>query len=146
MNIPKCDDFVRSKITTCVQELEKNEIKAKKILSNIHFIRTVADRIVTKVDEKTVKKQLVDQLKANAIDAIDGLLAQEELAKTVAKFNLTFNLFNAEKNFDLYVPVSLSEASHLLALKTTGNLDQIEHIKNNILMVRTLYSLGMAHC
>ena len=148
MNIPNCANFVREKIAAEMVSITKDECYSKKILSGIEFIQTVIDRIVTPINEETVKNQLKAQLvsgffqedfnKKNQSEEhilnyrIDEVINDPEmLKKSVTSLNLKFNLFNAEKNFSMYVEDNnFPEVYRLPFIKKAKDLNQIEAIKN----------------
>jgi hypothetical protein len=53
--------------------------------------------------------------------------------KLVYENDLKINLFNAERNFSMYVPDSFTEAKRLPALKTTPDLSQLAAVKNKLI-------------
>lgn len=141
MNIPQCDQFVRDKIKSEMGNLVEKNSEIDAVLSTIQFIPTVVDRIVTKIDEKEVKSHLENQLlNSSSHDCVDGnqinsqidmmIASSVKLAEVVKKLNLDVHLFNAEKNYVLYVPKAFSEATYFPNITQINNLEQIEAIKN----------------
>lgn len=134
MNVTDCAKFVAEQITAQILLITQDEQYTQKILSGIEFIPTVIDRIVTQIDDQSIKQQLKMQLKnvdQFTDDAIENILSNtDQLAEVVASLSLQFNLFHVEKNFSVYVPDSFIEAYRLPAIKMTKNLQQIEAIKN----------------
>src|SRR5205823_2545937 len=107
--LPDNADFVKGQVTKQIFSLIDNKEMAMKVCDSVQFIPTVVDRIVTKIAEKDIKKQLKSQLLfCLSIDSINTvrldqqittLIDQpERLVEAVQKFNLQFTLFNAEKS------------------------------------------------
>ncbi len=142
MNIPKCEQFVQEKVSKELLLLTDSPDEVATILSKIQFIPTVVDRIVNKITFDVLKKQLKRQLvSCMSYDFIDGaktlskqvdiiLESPDKLSEAIAKFNLKFNLYNAEDNFALYIPKTLPESLRFPAAQAVKDLGQLEAIKN----------------
>lgn len=137
MNIPQCDLFTKEKIKHELHQLISSETEVNAILENIQIIPTVVDRIVTKINQESVKNQIKIQLQEKINSAIlnkaqvDFILADtNRLSEAINTYNLEFYLFNAELNYMLYVPKYFTEATNFPTMKKISNIEQFEAIKN----------------
>lgn len=148
MNLPKCAEFVREKVTTELVSYTGDLIFSQKILASVEFIPTVIDRIVTTIPEQEVREQLKKQLIAlsmqnrGSTDLFDPekpieqqvnsiMLSNKKILNAVREHQLHFTLFNAEKIFSMYVPNTFPEAELFQSLKKVPDLEQFEAMKSN---------------
>jgi mannitol-1-phosphate/altronate dehydrogenase len=141
MNLPNCAEMVRKKVHQEIFSLLENSAEARKVCAAVKFIPTVVDRIVTKISEHDVKKQLKRELlSCLSIDFISSVWLNEQvanlfedpekLAEAIQKLNFQFKLFNAEKSFALYAPSQEPEVLQFPAMKRVNDLGKLEAIKN----------------
>lgn len=126
MNKQNCDKFVRNEISNALKSQVKNSTDCEQILQNVQFVPTVADRIVSKIADGEV----LDQIKNKLNSPNKKFLTQKDITKLREEFNHKFYLFNAEKNYSLYVPNYLSEARDLPGTTTVDNLNLFMTVKN----------------
>jgi hypothetical protein len=62
MNKMDCANFVRSEVYKAILQIRNSHQYADKILSSIQFIPTMVDRIVNKIDTKTLLEQIKRQM------------------------------------------------------------------------------------
>ncbi|MBV8802287.1 MAG: hypothetical protein JO131_04865 [Gammaproteobacteria bacterium] len=143
MNLAKCDEFVRKEVSKEIHVLAKNNEEAQEIINRLELIPTVIDRIVTKIPEEKIKNQIRQQLillyryehedSQTLAKRIDDILSNPiKLAEIVKKYNIQFNLFNAEFKFAHYVSLS-PVIKRFPGLRTVNNLNEIEVIKNRFI-------------
>lgn len=148
MNRLNSKEFVEKEINRALMALTKEQRLTNQILKKVQWIPTVVDRIVSKIDKKSILTQVRNHLmtlnkqQLSKLDIIPDseksleqtidkiLVDNEQVIKLIAKLNFPFTLFNAEQDFSLYVPNSFSKASHFPDLKVVENLDQFAEIKN----------------
>lgn len=153
MNIPDCATFVYEKIFMAILDITNDIKTATLILSASELVPTVIDRIVTPISMDKLKIQLKDQLQQyssevskfcsqyhdtevpKSVDEQIELLLNtpEMLIKLISQLNLHYALFNAEKNFAMYVSRDYPEAYQFPLIKKTKVLSQIEAIKNKFI-------------
>lgn len=139
MNKPMCDKFVQEKVAAQLQSLTKNPDKVAAILKVVKFVRTVVDRIVTKIDEATVKKQLENQSLDRSYDFLkpntpfDQNVHSQELIQLLATTpNVEVDLFDAESSFKLYAP-NIPEVRRFPAIKAVDDIEVPDAIKNRLI-------------
>lgn len=86
MNRVNADFFVKKEVEKALYILTQNRSLITNILSNIEFVPTVVDRMVSRIDKKNIYIHLKDDLQK-------------------------MYLFNTEKSFSFYVPNSFKEAN-----------------------------------
>src|SRR3990167_1595664 len=145
MNIPKCDQYVKQKIVEELKLLGTSPDLLEKIMTCVKFIPTVVDRIVTKIPAEKVKlelkNQLIDQIKIEKgtnetalTEQVDTILTQPDLlADAIKKYNLHFNLYNAESNFSLAAPKDFTEGKYFPAINLVDNLEELVAVKNKFI-------------
>lgn len=142
MNLPDCAVFVRKKIADEISALIDDQQLVDVMLSGIEFIPTVIDRIVSPIEPVAIQDQLRSQLIGKKVipSGIDGELYihemmsnPERLMNIVSLYGLKVNLFNAEKNFSIYVPDDFPEAHQFPLMRRSNNLNQLETIKNKFI-------------
>lgn len=120
--------FVKKEISHALLHLTNDADIVKNILNKIEFIPTVVDRIVNKIDKKTILSQLKKQFNPVEIERIFS--NPEELAKLINTHNLQFCLYRAEKEFSLFVPDTFQKALHFPNIQIVPNLTKFAEIKN----------------
>ncbi|MBN9288741.1 MAG: hypothetical protein BGO43_08505 [Gammaproteobacteria bacterium 39-13] len=152
MNKPDCADFTRHVVYTAMLEQTNNPEYCEKVLKSIHFLPSMVDRIVNKIDTEILLQQLKSQLRKNYLHSNHAKPLQlfdvkksinqqvneifsspKKLLKAVKQFGLQINLFNAELSFVLYVPDGVPEVSRFPAIKAVKNLDQYIFLKNKFI-------------
>lgn len=151
MNITKSDQFVYQHVLRNLLEITQDNLLTLKILSNLEFVPTVIDRIVTPISFEKIKNGLLKQLyqipkqqlishhlidkEKNIESNIHSILTdRNKLRRAINIFNLKFNLFNAERNYSMYVPPSFKkEALDFPAIKVTNHISQVETLKNKFI-------------
>lgn len=126
MNKHNCDKFVKNEVIKAMRLQVENSEDIEKILSKVQFIPTVADRIISKISDH----QIMDQIQVKLRKSNVRNLTPRDLAELRKQFNFKFYLFNAEKNFSLYVPDSLREARYFPGATTVHNLNLFMTVKN----------------
>lgn len=143
MNLSNGTQFVTEQLYNAILKITEDINETKKIMSVNDLIPTVIDRIVTAIPENSIKHHLKEQLikiDKNRLlselgeDTIDHIISSsEKLSEAVKCFNLQFNLFNAERQFSMYVPHTFKEASLFPLMKVTHDLEIIEAVKNKFM-------------
>jgi mannitol-1-phosphate/altronate dehydrogenase/broad specificity phosphatase PhoE len=146
MNKPNSVEFTYESVFKAMMQLTNDDSEyVEKVLAIVEFVPTVIDRIVTKLPEEEIKKQIRDYLlKSNGMEEsevstdfqefdkqVDAILSSpQDLKKLIFTTGLKINLFKAEKKFSFYVSKEFKEHIHFPLIKTTDNLKLLEDIKN----------------
>ncbi|MQT76780.1 bifunctional mannitol-1-phosphate dehydrogenase/phosphatase [Pseudomonas helleri] len=141
-------DFVRRHVKTQLAQLVSPEI-AQKILNNTHFAETVVSRIVSKISNEALVRQLRIKSKIfqNSLDeqplprkALPKVPAPE-YERLIARFRpfaqssnalsqLHLILFNSESDMPLYAERSSNLLERLRQVKTVEDISQTQVMKN----------------
>ena len=141
-------DFVRRHVNTQLAQLVSPEI-AQKILDNTHFAETVVSRIVSKISNDALVRQLRIKSKIfqNSLDEqplprkASPKVPAPEYERLIARFRpfaqssnalsqLHLILFNSESDMPLYAERSSNLLERLRQVKTVEDISQTQVMKN----------------
>lgn len=141
-------DFVRRHVKTQLAQLVSPEI-AQKILDNTHFAETVVSRIVSKISNDALVRQLRIKSKIfqNSLDEqplprkASPKVPAPEYERLIARFRpfaqssnalsqLHLILFNSESDMPLYAERSSNLLERLRQIKTVEDISQTQVMKN----------------
>lgn len=124
MNVPDSHVYVRSKLKEFFLKKHLPAEVIEWILLKAKFIPTMVDRIVRKLSPEEMIKHLTNVFPRETITTLD------DAVNVAGKNKYPIPLFQAEKNFVLYVSDTFPLVTQFPDMKPTNSLKVIDEIKN----------------